>query len=538
MVLPVFINAKYYFLLLKINVGCDTIMQIVNFADALPSRCAAVPGKQNARLGLKAKQDKTNRKQIKTMQFKKICNINDILKIKSYITECRNRFSDMTLASLFMWRKSYPLEYCIENDTLILKDANEDGELSFCYPLGNDPEGALEKAEKYCKERHMPMTLRLMDKETAERIKSSFEVSKLGFERRWSDYLYLAEAMRSFSGRKYNGQRNHLNKFKKLYGEYRYCEITEADIPELISFFDSFEKEQGVKDGIEREEFAAAKELCSVMFSLGLFGGCIRVGERIAAIAIGEIVGDTLFVHVEKALLSFEGAYQVMVMEFAAHHTGGQVIYINREDDSGDEGLRTSKLQYHPIELLDKYYVKAFTLFERISAPVSLHGGRVTLDEIRKEDGERFLRLSSDLNNNKYWGYDYREDEKAEESEEYFLEFVKEMKRTKEEYSLAIRVGDELVGEAVLHGFDFHGGVEIGFRILPEYQGNGYASEAAALLLGYAKDTLGASVVYAKRFKENEASGRCLRKVGFIRTGEDERYIFYEFRNPESKEIG
>ena len=49
MVLPVFIYAKYHFLLLKINVGCDTIMQIVNFAyDALLSRGATVPNKQGA----------------------------------------------------------------------------------------------------------------------------------------------------------------------------------------------------------------------------------------------------------------------------------------------------------------------------------------------------------------------------------------------------------------------------------------------------------------------------------------------------------
>ncbi|MBQ5902636.1 MAG: DUF2156 domain-containing protein [Clostridia bacterium] len=68
-------------------------------------------------------------------------------------------------------------------------------------------------------------------------------------------------------------------------------------------------------------------------------------------------MGDTLFVHVEKGLIEFSGVYQVMVQKFAETYAG-DVLFINREEDDGVEGLRKSKLSYHPIGLLNKYSVE------------------------------------------------------------------------------------------------------------------------------------------------------------------------------------
>ena len=47
----------------------------------------------------------------------------------------------------------------------------------------------------------------------------------------------------------------------------------------------------------------------------------------------------------------------MLVAQFAQHFVRDGVHFINREDDTGDLGLRTSKLSYHPVALLEKYTV-------------------------------------------------------------------------------------------------------------------------------------------------------------------------------------
>ncbi|NLA86410.1 MAG: DUF2156 domain-containing protein, partial [Clostridiales bacterium] len=88
-----------------------------------------------------------------------------------------------------------------------------------------------------------------------------------------------------------------------------------------------------------------------------LFGGALRVNDRIIGAAMGEIVGDTLFVHIEKSLTEFRGSYPMLVNQFAKMFATDDIAYINRAEDDGVEGLRITKMSYHPIEFLDKYVV-------------------------------------------------------------------------------------------------------------------------------------------------------------------------------------
>ena len=87
-------------------------------------------------------------------------------------------------------------------------------------------------------------------------------------------------------------------------------------------------------------------------------------------------------------------------------------------------------------------------------------------------------------------------------------------------FSILLRDSDTAVGSAGFKGPPADGVVEIAYGLNPEYQGKGYATEAAEALTAYAFDSGKVRVVRAHTLPESNASGRVLTKCGFQRIGE------------------
>jgi len=64
------------------------------------------------------------------------------------------------------------------------------------------------------------------------------------------------------------------------------------------------------------------------------------------------------------------------------------------------------------------------------------------------------------------------------------------------------------------------GAVEIAYGIVPDYQGNGYATEAAQALVAYARNSANVRTIRAHTLPEKNASTRVLLKCGFHQVGE------------------
>ena len=68
----------------------------------------------------------------------------------------------------------------------------------------------------------------------------------------------------------------------------------------------------------------------------------------------------------------------------------------------------------------------------------------------------------------------------------------------------------------------------LGYSVDAARQGRGYATEAAASVIGYAFETLGLHRIATTYQPTNERSGRVLRKLGFVVEGYARDYLFFD----------
>ena len=108
-----------------------------------------------------------------------------------------------------------------------------------------------------------------------------------------------------------------------------------------------------------QSDYETAKAALNLMGEAPFFGVVVYVNSEPAGFALGEPLGDgeTFCTHFEKGIESYKGIYQYLNQILAAK-LDGQIQFINREQDLGDEGLRQSKMTYRPYKFIEKYKEK------------------------------------------------------------------------------------------------------------------------------------------------------------------------------------
>ena len=283
--------------------------------------------------------------------------LDDIEALRPYFSENECRINDCTIGGTFIWRDYHQTEYAIDDDgTLFFKVAFPEPALT--PPRGIEPnKESYERIIEYCDANNFPPRIFSVSEQVLHGIIELFPESIVRTNRDTCDYLYKSSDLANLAGRKYSGQRNHINRFIREHPKWSFEPLTEELLPDVKAFYQKFAKEN-IKDAFTYNEGNLKSEEVLDNFALyGQYGGVLYVRDVIVGASFGEVVGDTLFVHNEKADVAYHGSYPMLVNQYAKMYVTDGIDYINREEDDGVEGLRTSKLSYHPYALLDKYTI-------------------------------------------------------------------------------------------------------------------------------------------------------------------------------------
>ncbi len=312
--------------------------------------------------------------------------------IQSYTLWGERQNCDLSFANLISWKFLYNTQFAIVDDYLVFR-FHFNRHLAYMMPVAKpqlQDDGTYKV--KPCDECSINVIKAIRDDSIAMghpfllmgvchymrdliemRFPDTFEIKP---NRDSADYIYTREKLINLSGKKLQSKRNHINKFKNLYPQYIYKELTPDLIPQCLALekqWRSVSKDDNDEQDLDEElsvELRSMTRAFNRWDRLGLTGGTIWVDNKLVAFTFGCPINQNTFdVCVEKADVNYEGAFTIINQEFVKH-LPEQYFYINREEDMGDEGLRRAKESYKPDILLEKNSVMEkhpLALFEDVN---------------------------------------------------------------------------------------------------------------------------------------------------------------------------
>lgn len=275
------------------------------------------------------------------------------------LSGCHQNFTN-----IFAWSGTFKYRVAKVNDYLVVKGLIKDLPYYF-YPAGwGDIKTVIEAMKRDAIDCEHEFILSGVSPENRVVINSlypdNFEYQEM---RHGFDYVYLLDKLVTLAGNKLHSKRNHINRFKQN-NSWSFEQMSLENLGECWEMNIEWCKAHGSNDKDELAKENCAVRRCFDHFTaLGLEGGLIRSNDRVIAYTMGEkLNSDTFVIHIEKAFGEIQGAYQMINREFAAfiQTNHPQMIYVNREEDMGMEGLRKAKLSYRPDKMEEKYLARYF----------------------------------------------------------------------------------------------------------------------------------------------------------------------------------
>lgn len=301
--------------------------------------------------------------------------LRDKERLQPYFWKIQPDISDRCFTNLFIWQKFYNIQISqFKGNICLFSSSNTTPEKEFFFPplrQGNVME-TLDACFDFMLSRNIQPIIR--------RASEKFVQTHLNNQNRYvakedlniSDYIYRAEDMINLRGRRYNGQRNFIKRFKQNYPSYSTEFLNRENIPECIRFNNEWleNKLLALSQKLDihsdtppdtvvflKAETETARKILVNFERLDLTGLAVRIDGSIRAFTVGQRLNNrTALIHIEKAVHNYLGLSQFLSQTFC-EYAWADCKYINRMEDLGIESLRKAKLALGPHHMAKKYTI-------------------------------------------------------------------------------------------------------------------------------------------------------------------------------------
>jgi len=298
------------------------------------------------------------------MQFKPITP-SDYQGLKRFFKGQKYKICEYSLASIAVWSNSeYQMLGATDDDTLIIcaefSKTKQDRHLMLPVSPSRhfSPKELRDLALTLGFEAYWFVPEDYLNQDGQHQVESFFSIEE---QKKFDDYVYLAEDLAQLKGNKYSKKRNLIRQFKKKYldkGRVNVEPITSSAAPECIEFLEKWceerdcDNEAGIDLACEKEAAINALENIDIMEANGIL---LRVDGRVSAFGIASHLTENMgALHFEKAFAHIKGLYQYFDNLCAGRLFKGYK-YINKESDMDIPGIAKAKRSYHPVMMVKSY---------------------------------------------------------------------------------------------------------------------------------------------------------------------------------------
>ncbi len=276
---------------------------------------------------------------------------------ESYLARTRGRGCEFSFCNLYLWGRQ---SFAVAADHILLF-SQFSRRTVYPYPVGDgDKREALELIIADAKARGIPCRITGLNAEARQTVEELFpDKFRFHSDEGSFDYVYSIDDLAELRGKKYQGKRNHINRFAEAHPDFCTEVICDKNIVAVRKMAEEW-YEARLRENPNADfhmERAALERALRDLDAIGMEGLVLLDGDEVLAFTIASRMSEDAFdVHFEKARPDVQGAYAAVNQELARYirEKYPAVRYLDREEDMGLEGLRRAKQSYHPCRMVEK----------------------------------------------------------------------------------------------------------------------------------------------------------------------------------------